>query len=272
MPDIIGQVVRGVPSIRELGRKVSPPGPAATWSSYKDGDIAVTQSQQSVRARGGTINEGPRRQVNASKDDQLAVAQSNIVSAAVTPLRMYIQSVDRPDEVVEAQFNPEKLKETIGVDWQRFQIPGLTYQPQQYANTNNVQYRFDLFFTADVTVAVRDVSGSGSGTPPTNAASSVLARNLAARDQLHAWAVLRKNDLLGGIGDTQRLLFSWPNFISMTCNIISAEFEYEQFNVDGLPVSFKCSVLLEEVRDVAIYAEDILAQGTIRSGLGKVTV
>lgn len=263
----IGRAILGVPDPGQLGHPVATPAP-----TYNDGHMAVAQSQQEVRARGGEINYGPQRQVNASKDDQLALAQSNIVSATTTPQRMYIQSVDRLEEVVEAQFNPEKLKETIGVDWQRFLIPGLTYQPQQYANTNNIQYRFDLFFTAAATAAVRDVSGSGSGVAPTNAAASVLARNLAARDQLQAWSVLRKNDRLGGIGDTQRLLFVWPNFIAMTCNIVSAEFEYDQFNVEGLPVSFKVSILLEEVRDVAIYAEDVLAQGTIRSGRGQETV
>jgi len=258
---VLGRAILGITDAALIGHAVG-----SSAINYQDGDNAAVQSQQDARNRGGQINSGPGRDIKRSKADDLEMARSNVVSVATFPQRMSICSVDRPEEIVTAQFNPEKLKETIGVDWQRFAIPGLTYQPQQYANTNNVQYRFELFFTAAKGSVVRDISGSGAGTAPSYSASKVLDDILAARRQLHAWAVLRKNDQLGGIGDTQRLLFDWPNFISMTCNIVSAEFEYEQFNLNGQPIAFKCDVLLEEVRDVAIYAEDILAQGTIRSG------
>jgi hypothetical protein len=229
------------------------------------GQEAIANSRSNVAANGGQISSGPRTgQVN-SRRDQLVTARNNMSSVAYAPERMCIISVDRPEEIVEAQFNPEKLRENIGVDWARFNIPGLSYQPQQYTNTSNAQYRFELVFDAAGSSAVRDTSGSGAGRPPERSAKAALERNLKARNQLLAWAVLSNRDQLGGLGDTQRLLFVWPNFISLTCNLVSIENNYERFNIQGLPVYFKCEILLEEVRDVAIYAEDILAQGTMRS-------
>jgi hypothetical protein len=239
-----------------VGRVIASPEP------YYSGHDGVAQAHQDVKAHGGEVRDPPQPKPGKSVEDQLAIANANIASVTSIPQRMYIQSVDRPDEVVLAQFNPEKLKETIGVDWQRFNIPGLTYQPQQYANTNNTQYRFKLVFSAAARRAVFDI---GDGKPAIPYDMTINQIELA-RKRLLAWSVLRKDDRLGGIGDTQRLLFVWPNFISLTCNIVSVEFEYEQFNLEGRPVYFECDVLLEEVRDVALFAEDILAQGTLRSG------
>jgi hypothetical protein len=236
--------------------------PVAVSQPYYAGHDAVAQAHYDVAARGGEVRDPPQPKPGKSPEEQLSIANANVHSVATVPQRMYIQSVDRPDEIVEAQFNPEKLKETIGVDWQRFLIPGLTYQPQQYANTNNTQYRFELVFDASARNAVLDI---GDGRPAISY-DATINRILNARKQLHAWAVLRRNNQLGGIGDTQRLLFVWPNFISLTCNIVSVEFNHEQFNVNGQPVYFRCAVLLEETRDVALYAEDVLAQGTQRSG------
>jgi hypothetical protein len=236
------------------------------------GEREVSDSQGDVLARGGQIASGPQRPQTSSFGEQLVTARNNIASVAFATERMYIQSVDRPEEIVQAQFNPEKLKENIGIDWARFNIPGLSYQPQQYGNTNNVQYRFELVFNAAAGASVRDTSGSGAGRAPTSSATTLLEKILKARKQLLAWAVLSNRDQLGGLGDTQRLLFVWPNFISLTCNLVSVEFEYVQFNLEGPPVLFSCDVLLEEVRDVAIYAEDILAQGTMRSGRAPETI
>jgi hypothetical protein len=242
-----------------LGNQLSRP-------DVSKGQQAVSDSQREVTSRGGQISSGPQRDQVNSRKEQIVQARNNLSSIVYAPERMCIISVDRPEEMVEAQFNPEKLRENIGVDWARFNIPGLSYQPQQYTNTNNVQYRFELVFNAAGGSAVRDTSGIGAGVPPTRSSKAVLERILQARKQLLAWAVLSNRDQLGGLGDTQRLLFIWPNFISLTCNLVSIEINYEQFNIEGLPVYFKCEILLEEVRDVTIYAEDILAKGTIRSG------
>jgi hypothetical protein len=172
---------------------------------------------------------------------------------------MYIQSVDHLAEKVIAQFNPEKLKETIGVDWQKFRIPGLSHQRLQYGSANNLEYRFELYFNAAGGTAMTDTAGATSDIAP-----SQVTKNLAARDQLHAWTLRRRDESLGALGDTQRLLFVWPNFISLTCVLVSAEFEYTAFNRNGQPTCFRVEVLLEEIRDVMLYAEDVLDSGTQR--------
>jgi hypothetical protein len=169
---------------------------------------------------------------------------------------MSIQSIDRPLDRVEAQFNPERLKETITANWNRFEIPGLSHEPMQYGFTANGRYEFELLFDA------------GKGAHPIK--PEAVQRNLQARNLLASWKYLRKQDVLGNIGDTQRLLFIWPNFISLTC-VMSDDtvFEYEMFNSIGQPTSFRVQMKLEEIRDVILYAEDILSLGNQRSSSGK---
>jgi len=221
----------------------------------------IENSQQEVRSRGGEVAAGLQTDVRSSFSDQLAEVATNTYAAAASPERMYIQSVDHFEEKVEAQFNPEKLKETIGVDWQKFRIPGLSHQRLQYGSANNLEYRFELYFNAAAGTA-----SNWTKIPQMGVGAAQVAKNLAARNQLAAWMLRRKDETLGNIGDTGRLLFSWPNFISLTCVLVSVEFEYTAFNLLGQPTCFRVEVLLEEIRDVMLYAEDVLASGTQRSG------
>ena len=248
----------GITAVQELTGRAEFTGPQAGLNAAQE---EIENSQQAVRSRGGSVAGGLERASQESPTDLLAQAQANILAAAAIPERMYIQSVDRPEEKVEAQFNPEKLKETFGVDWQKFRIPGLSHQRLQYGSANNVEYRFELYFNAAAGWSMRDTGGVTS-----DIGASLVAKNLAARNQLSAWRLRRREEVLGAIGDTQRLLFVWPNFISLTCVLVSAEIEYTAFNLIGQPTCFRVEVLLEEIRDVMLYAEDVLASGTQRSG------
>lgn len=216
----------------------------------------LERSRRGVKASGGTLAGDLRKEPGDSFDNQRFQAESNILAAAVYPEKMFIMSTDYPDEKVVAQFNPERLKESIGVDWQRFSIPGLSHQHLQYGTARNVEYRFELYFTGHI---MRDTRWS-----PGDIAASQVAKNMASRDQIHAWMLRRRDASLGAIGDTQRLLFVWPNFISLSCVLVSAEFEYTAFNTEGVPVAFKVELLVEEIRDVVMFAEDVLLYGTRR--------
>ena len=46
-------------------------------------------------------------------------------------------------------------------------------------------------------------------------------------------------------------------------------FKYSRFNLDGTPVQFTAKLTLEEIRDVRLVSEDVLASGTQRSGVGR---
>ena len=214
---------------------------------------AIADSRNEARARGGTVSDGPQNGSQGSSIGRLEDAGNSLKAVATPPARMYIQSLDRPEDRVDAQFNPETLRETVSAHWNQWEIPGLSHQPLQYGFTTNDKFEFELVFDA------------GKGPHPISA--SAVDDNLLCRDQLLSWQYLRRQDDLGNIGDTQRLLFVWPNFISITCVLTSASFTYEMFNSIGQPTAFRVQLQVEEIRDAILYAEDVQILGSQRSGL-----
>lgn len=216
---------------------------------------AISQSRNDVQARGGYVSDGP--QTDNSGGDIFEDAFPRI---ATPPLRMYIASVDRPKDRVDAQFNPESLRETVSAHWNQWDVPGLSHQPLQYGFTTNDKFEFELLFNAGLSF------GAGANPRRRPIPVSAVKDNLLRRDRLISWQYLRRQDDLGSIGDTQRFLFFWPNFISLTCVLTSVALTYDMFNSIGQPTSFRVQVALEEIRDTIIYAEDIIL-GSQRSGL-----
>jgi hypothetical protein len=169
--------------------------------------------------------------------------------AAQTPARMSIANVSS-GESIEAQFNPAELEEALEVNWARQTVPGLSHQPLQFVNTGNLKFTLELLFEAQ------------------NPASDV-DRNLRARRFLHSLCYPRRGaaDVVGG--GPPRVLFVWPTFVSLTCMIASLSFKYSRFNLAGTPIHFTARIALEEIRDVRLLSEDVLANGTQRSGAGN---
>jgi hypothetical protein len=66
------------------------------------------------------------------------------------------------------------------------------------------------------------------------------------------------------------VLFIWPTFISLTCILRNLRFTYTQFNKNGSPIAWKAKITLEEIRDVFVSMEDILALGTLRADIGNI--
>jgi len=69
-------------------------------------------------------------------------------------------------------------------------------------------------------------------------------------------------------GGPPRALFVWPGVISLTCVLTALSFKYDRFNLEGTPVQFTAKVTLEETRDVRLLSEEVLADGSQRSGTG----
>ena len=151
---------------------------------------------------------------------------------------------------VEAQSNPPELEETIDVNWARPAVPGLSHEPLQYSHTSNLKHGLTLTFDA---------------LDPTYDP----ARILLARRFLQSLCVPRQAAQDIGSGAPPRVLFVWPNLISLTCVITSLGFKYSRFRLDGTPTLFTVKVALEEIRDVRLTSEDVLASGTQRSGSGS---
>jgi len=51
--------------------------------------------------------------------------------------------------------------------------------------------------------------------------------------------------------------------------ITSLTFKYSRFNLAGTPIQFTAKLGLEEIRDVRLLSEDVLASSTQRSGAGQ---
>jgi hypothetical protein len=164
------------------------------------------------------------------------------------PARMSIANVSTGDSV-EAQFNPNELEEALEVNWTRQTVPGLSHQPLQFVNTGNVKFTMELNFE------VQD--------PSTDLETIHLARRF-----LLSLCYPRRGaeDVVGG--GPPRALFVWPGVISLTCVVTSLSFKYDRFNLEGTPVQFTAKVTLEEIRDVRLLSEEVLADGSQRSGTG----
>lgn len=168
--------------------------------------------------------------------------------AAQAPARMSIADVSS-GESIEAQFNPTEFEEAVEVNWARQTVPGLSHQPMQFVNTGNVKFTLELQFEA------QDPSD--------------IDQILRARRFLQSLCYPRRGaaDVVGG--GPPRALFVWPTFVSLTCVIASLSFKYSRFNLAGTPVHFTAKVALEEIRDVRLLSEEVLANGTQRSGAGN---
>ena len=166
--------------------------------------------------------------------------------AGQTPARMSIANVSTGDSI-EAQFNPTEFEEAIEVNWARQTVPGLSHQPLQFVHTGNTKFTLELNFEAqDPTTSLDEIHYS--------------------RRFLQSLCVPRRGaeDVEGG--GPPRALFVWPSVISLTCVVTALSFKYGRFNLDGTPIQFTAKVTLEEVRDVRLISEDVLADGTQRSG------
>ena len=166
--------------------------------------------------------------------------------AGQTPARMSIANVSSGDSI-EAQFNPTDFEEAIEVNWARQTVPGLSHQPLQFVHTGNTKFTLELNFEAqDPTTSLDEIHYS--------------------RRFLQSLCYPRRGaeDVVGG--GPPRALFVWPSVISLTCVVTALSFKYARFNLDGTPIQFTAKVTLEEVRDVRLLSEDVLADGTQRSG------
>ena len=151
----------------------------------------------------------------------------------------------RTGEIVEMPLFPESFNEEISVSWSKLQILGMSHEPKQYSNTGN--YRIP-----------------GLILPFQSLDAEVIDRYHDIRNFLMSLTVPPEgaSDIRSGGAD--RIMFFWPQMISMTCNIESLRFSHERFNRFGRSTSFRATIDLEEIRDVRLTSEDVRVSGTRR--------
>ena len=182
------------------------------------------------------------------------------------PLRMSFTNLESGDSL-EAQFNPEEMKENISVNWNELQTQGGSFQQHQYGNTGNMSWQFKLQFNAydeGGGKLVTRFSGLGesrsAGATQNRLEDIILARNYLLS---MAYKPRGKQDIIGG--SPSRYLFIWPNLISVSCLIHRVRLTYKQFNLDGIPMRFNADIMIKEGRVEELFSDDVLFFGTFRN-------
>jgi hypothetical protein len=174
------------------------------------------------------------------------------------PERMTLANLETGD-VITAQFNPVEIKESLGVNFERLEILGLSHKPLQYKNTDNLQIQFDLGFDA---ISERDVVFTTSA-PADGDNVGVNATGGARKFLLHL-CYPRKGAQDVSRGGPPRVYMFWPNLYALTCRIVKLELEHRRFALSMDPVNFTAKVSIEEASSVRIFSEDILGSGTLK--------
>lgn len=171
---------------------------------------------------------------------------------AQRPDRMTITNL-KTGATVEMQYNPTEVEESLDVTYAKQTVPGLSHKITQYTNTENLALKFDLAF-------------DGLANPKQfDSFSAVQARLF-----LMSMCYPSRGATTVRTGAPARALFVWPNLYTLTTVITKLGIKFTRFALDGMPTAFAASMNIEEIRDVRLTAEDILASGTQRGDSGGI--
>ncbi len=152
------------------------------------------------------------------------------------PERLTIVDLSDPErEELQAQFNPTEFDEVLKVDWAKLASPGLSYRRLHYVGTDNPELSVDLVFDA------------GAEAARNGDYDTAISRLKNARTFLQSLCVPRQGATSVRDGQAPRVLFKWPNFMTLTCVIGELSFRYERFHNDGRPTRFTVKVKLERI-------------------------
>lgn len=172
---------------------------------------------------------------------------------------------------LEAQFNPEKLKEKLDVEWSELEVQGMSHRPQQYGGTANHEFKFTLQFNCvdngggDMVTndpSLLNQPRAVSGSTQNRQGDILLARNYLLS---MAYGPRGRQDIVGS--SPSRFLFVWPGLVALTAVLHSLEIEHTQFDLQGRPMIFDADITIKEIRDVRLYSDDVFFDGTFRSTL-----
>ena len=142
---------------------------------------------------------------------------------------------------MECLFNPTQLTERLQVNWTRLAVPGLSHQVLQFQGTSNrqlagVDFYLDRFFAQQQPSQVDILQFRGflrALTVPPKGTEGVLATA------------------------PPRVLFIWPNVVTVECVVASVDFQYRQLAIDGAILVYTASVTFEEILDTRVTSEEL---------------
>ena len=167
----------------------------------------------------------------------------SLAIAGQRPPRLTLANLATGDSI-EAQFNPAGFEEAIEVNWARLKIPGLSHERLHFVHTGNLKLSLELTFDA---------------LDPATTLDTILQ---ARRFLMSLCYPLAGEDVAST--SPPRVLVVWPATVSLTCVVGSLSFKYARFNIQSVPVQFTARIALEEIRDVRLTSDEVLADGSQR--------
>ena len=155
------------------------------------------------------------------------------------PPRVQLIRVDKPKDRIVALFNPNELTETFGAEWTRIKVQGLSHQVKQFGNSKDRTFKVSFAFVV-----------MSFGRP-------ALLQLKDARQKLLSWSRPRNVQSTISAGGAPRVLFLWPNFLTVQVVVDSVTWKYTRFNSAMEPVEAAVELGLEEIRDGLITADDL---------------
>lgn len=154
-------------------------------------------------------------------------------------------------ESIELPFVPAELNEEISVEYARQKVVGMSHSILQYSGTEN--HKFSGLEFAFVGTPVDEII-------PTRQDISLDQRKFLM--SLCYPSIAAQGVRTGG---PPRVLFIWPQLVSMTCKLANLKIKHSKFDTRGRPMVFTATMDLEEIRDVRLTSEDVRFSGTQRS-------
>jgi hypothetical protein len=185
--------------------------------------------------------------VNSQEFRAIAGVPTPDVSMSREPAKMSITNL-YTNLSQDAQFNPVEFTEALRVNYTKLGLLGRSYRPLQYQNTDNHGIKFEL------------------GLRVFKRGENQKLRIYQFRNFLLSLCYPRRGaaDVVGGA--PPRVLLVWPQMVSLTCRIMSVEGTHSFFGSSGGSNYPRYKVEIENVSDAQIYMEDLLENGTQRSG------
>ncbi len=173
-----------------------------------------------------------------------------VASARQKPDRMTFGNLSN-GRTLEAFFNPTEFEENVKPEYAKIKTLGNSHEIHQYQGTTSHGFSFDMSFSAfdDQGARLDDVA--------------------FARKFLLSLCYSSRSAKTISQGTPPRVLFVWPSVVSISSLIQSVRIKNTDFAKNGRITRFTATVSLDEVRDERLYAEDVLANGTLRSSGGK---
>ena len=164
----------------------------------------------------------------------------------VRPPRCLLVNLHSGEELA-CLFNPSELSERVQVNWNRVAVPGLSHQVLQYQGTANRQLP-NVEFYLDRILAAEEPGASDI---------------LAFRDFLRALTVPPADARSVLTNAPPRLLFLWPDVLTIECVVASVDFHYRRIGADGQVLVYAATCAFEEILDERVTSEDLREGGTL---------